>query len=46
MQEGKLVETLSTDDLRAGRVNHPHTAQLRALTVELEDADEQLATHP
>jgi len=46
MQGGELVETLSTDDLRAGRVNHPHTAQLRALTVELEDADEQLATHP
>lgn len=39
MQGGNLVETLSTDDLRAGRTHHPHTAQLRALTVELEDAD-------
>ncbi len=46
MQGGDLVETLSTADLRAGRTNHPHTAQLRALSVELEDADEQLATHP
>jgi len=46
MQGGELVETLATDDLRAGRVNHPHTAQLRALTVELEDADGELATHP
>jgi peptide/nickel transport system ATP-binding protein len=39
MQGGDLVETLSADDLRAGRVRHPHTAELRALTVELE-ADE------
>ncbi len=37
MQGGHLVETLSTGDLRAGRVHHPHTAELRALTVELED---------
>jgi peptide/nickel transport system ATP-binding protein len=46
MQGGDLVETLSTADLRVGRTQHPHTAQLRALSVELEDADEQLATHP
>jgi len=38
MQGGDLVETLSADDLRAGRTRHPHTAELRALTVELEDA--------
>jgi len=38
MQGGDLVETLSADDMRAGRTRHPHTAELRALTVELEDA--------
>lgn len=38
MQGGDLVETLSADDLRAGRTRHPHTAELRALTVEIEDA--------
>ncbi len=43
MQGGDLVETLSTDDLRAGRVHHSHTAQLRALTVELEDGGEAAA---
>ena len=36
MQGGDLVETVSADNLRAGRVRHPHTAELRALTVELE----------
>ena len=36
MQGGELVETLGADDLRAGRVRHPHTAELRALSVELE----------
>ena len=43
MQGGDLVETLSTDDLRAGRVHHPHTAELRGLTVELEDGGEAAA---
>jgi len=38
MQGGDLVETLSADELRAGRTRHPHTAELRALTVELEGA--------
>ncbi len=38
MQGGTLVEAVSTDDLRAGRVQHPHTAELRSLSVELEDA--------
>ena len=43
MQGGELVETLSADDLRAGRVRHPHTAELRALTVELEEDEAQPA---
>jgi peptide/nickel transport system ATP-binding protein len=38
MQAGGIVETLSTDDLRAGRTRHPHTTELRALSVELEEA--------
>ena len=37
MQGGELVETVSAADLRAGRVQHPHTAELRALSVELEE---------
>ncbi|MEJ1975115.1 MAG: ABC transporter ATP-binding protein [Acetobacteraceae bacterium] len=36
MQGGELVETLSAEDLRAGRTRHPHTADLRRLSVELE----------
>jgi peptide/nickel transport system ATP-binding protein len=39
MQGGELVETLSTDDLRAGRIRHPHTAALRELSVELEEPE-------
>jgi peptide/nickel transport system ATP-binding protein len=39
MQGGELVETLSSDDLRAGRTKHPHTAALRALSIELEEAE-------
>jgi peptide/nickel transport system ATP-binding protein len=38
MQGGELVETLSANDLRAGRTKHPHTAELRALSTELEEA--------
>ncbi len=38
MQAGELVETLSVEDLRAGRIAHPHTANLRALAIELEAA--------
>ena len=37
MQAGELVETLSAEDLRAGRVRHPHAAALRALSLELEN---------
>ena len=36
MQGGEVVETLSTNDLRAGRIVHPHTAELRRLSIELE----------
>ena len=39
MQEGELVELLSVEDLRAGRTRHPHTAALRALTLDLEDPE-------
>jgi peptide/nickel transport system ATP-binding protein len=38
MQAGEIVETLSTEDLRAGKTRHPHTTQLRALSAELERA--------
>ena len=40
MQGGELVETISAEDLRAGRTTHPHTTELRALSVELEDPEE------
>ncbi len=46
MQAGDLVETLTTDALRAGRIKHPHTMQLRALCLELEGAEGELATYP
>ena len=38
MQGGLMVESLSAEALRAGRVAHPHTAALRALSTELEEA--------
>jgi peptide/nickel transport system ATP-binding protein len=38
MQGGEIVETLTTEDLRAGRTRHPHTTELRALSMELEEA--------
>lgn len=37
MQHGKMVEQLSTDDLRARRIQHPHTAQLFDLSMTLEE---------
>ncbi|CAH2599943.1 ABC transporter ATP-binding protein [Rhodovastum atsumiense] len=37
MQNGEMVERLAVEDLRAGRVTHPHTAALRALSTELEE---------
>jgi peptide/nickel transport system ATP-binding protein len=39
MQGGELVELLSVDDLRAGRMRHPHTAALRELSIELEEPE-------
>ena len=39
MQGGELVESLSSDDLRAGRTHHPHTAALRELSIELEEPE-------
>ena len=39
MQGGEMVETLSADDLRAGRARHPHTAALRELSTELEEPE-------
>jgi peptide/nickel transport system ATP-binding protein len=39
MQAGLMVERIGVEDLRAGRTAHPHTAQLRALSVELEDPE-------
>ncbi len=38
MQAGEIVETLTSEDLRAGRTQHPHTTELRALSMELEEA--------
>ncbi|MEO9189815.1 MAG: ABC transporter ATP-binding protein [Acetobacteraceae bacterium] len=38
MQNGEMVEQIGFEDLRAGRTRHPHTAELRALSVELEEA--------
>lgn len=37
MQHGEMVEQLNADDLRAGRTTHPHTTELRALSVNLEE---------
>ncbi len=38
MQSGQIVEELTADALRAGRTHHPHTTELRTLSVELEEA--------
>ncbi|MDH6231881.1 peptide/nickel transport system ATP-binding protein [Mesorhizobium soli] len=37
MLGGEMVEQLTAEDLRAGRTKHPHTSELRALSVNLED---------
>jgi len=39
MQHGKIVETVTAEDLRAGKVSHPHTANLRQLSLELTEAE-------
>ena len=38
MQGGEMVEMLTAADLRAGRISHKHTADLRRLSTELEEA--------
>ena len=40
MQGGEMVEQIAVEELRAGRARHPHTAELRALSVELEEPEE------
>jgi peptide/nickel transport system ATP-binding protein len=42
MQHGEMVEQITTDELRAGHICHAHTAELRSLSVELEDPEEAL----
>jgi peptide/nickel transport system ATP-binding protein len=39
MQGGALVEELPAADLRAGRAVHPHTRELRRLSLELEEPE-------
>ncbi|MDT1064030.1 ABC transporter ATP-binding protein [Paracoccus sp. CPCC 101403] len=39
MQGGQMVEQCTADELRAGRVNHPHTQELRRLSVALEEVE-------
>ncbi|MFO6298484.1 ABC transporter ATP-binding protein [Rahnella selenatireducens] len=36
---GEMVELLSADDLRTGNVTHPHTAELRSLSLSLEEPE-------
>lgn len=37
MLNGEMVEQLSADDLREGRTKHPHTEELRSLSIRLEE---------
>ena len=37
MLNGEMVEQLSADDLREGRTRHPHTEELRSLSIRLEE---------
>ncbi|MGO4704425.1 ABC transporter ATP-binding protein [Microvirga sp. 2MCAF38] len=37
MLGGQMVEVISAEDLRAGKTKHPHTSELRALSVGLEE---------
>jgi peptide/nickel transport system ATP-binding protein len=37
MLNGEMVEQLTADDLRSGNVQHPHTSELRSLSVKLEE---------
>ena len=38
MQSGLIVEELTADALRAGHTRHPHTTELRTLSIDLEEA--------
>ena len=40
MQLGEIVEVLRTENLRAGNTQHPHTTALRALSTELQEAQD------
>ena len=37
MQQGLMVEQVSSEDLRQGRISHPHTQELRNLSIALEE---------
>jgi peptide/nickel transport system ATP-binding protein len=37
MQAGEIVETVTADQLRTGNVIHPHTTEIRALSLQLEE---------
>jgi peptide/nickel transport system ATP-binding protein len=37
MLNGDMVEQLSAGDLREGRIKHPHTEELRSLSIRLEE---------
>ncbi|MNY45967.1 Oligopeptide transport ATP-binding protein OppF [compost metagenome] len=37
MLNGEMVEQLSAGDLREGRIKHPHTEELRSLSIRLEE---------
>jgi peptide/nickel transport system ATP-binding protein len=47
MADGEMVELVSAEDLRQGRVEHPHTKNLRALSITLEEpeSDEPFDVH-
>ncbi|GGA94374.1 ABC transporter ATP-binding protein [Brucella endophytica] len=39
MIDGKMVEQVSVEDLRRGNVTHPHTQELRRLSIEFEEPE-------
>jgi peptide/nickel transport system ATP-binding protein len=39
MIDGQMVEQVTADDLRRGNVTHPHTQELRRLSIEFEEAE-------
>lgn len=39
MIDGHMVEQVTADDLRRGNVSHPHTQELRRLSIEFEEAE-------